>query len=174
MWAIGLDKSGGAASRGFSLSMVSKVAVVVALAMGIGMIVLGSIFVFMGADAKDEIRASLLKERVISSKDAPIPGVLVEDSKTARAQAAAIESHTFGRFGPYSGMERDDPNREVYLNGLTLRNAFNLAAVGFGIGDMAIGLGAVTVVLGLIITALAIPVHILVMRVQRIEAKVEG
>ena len=51
-------------------------------------------------------------------------------------------------------MERDDPNRDVYLKGLTLRNALNLAAVGFGVGDMAIGLGAVTVVLGLIIGAL--------------------
>ena len=64
-------------------------------------------------------------------------------------------------------MERDDPNLEVYLNGLTIRNALNLAIVGFGVGDMAIGLGAVTIVLGLIIAALAVPVHLLVARMQR-------
>jgi hypothetical protein len=107
----------------------------------------------------------LRKEQVITSSDASIPGVPVEDVETARAQADAIEAHTFGRFGPYSSMQRDDPNRQVYLNGLTLRNSLNLAIVGFGVGDMAIGMGAVTVVLGLIIAALAVPVHVLVMRV---------
>ena len=59
------------------------------------------------------------------------------------------------------------PNLEVYLNGLTIRNALTLAIVGFGVGDMAIGLGAVTIVLGLIIAALAVPVHLLVARMQR-------
>ena len=154
-----------------SISMLtfSKGAVIVAVLLGIGMVVLGSIFVYMGFDAKEDIKEALRQEKVITSKDATIPGVLVEDAATARAQQDAIEAHTFGRFGPYSGMERDDPNRDVYLKGLTLRNALNLAAVGFGVGDMAIGLGAVTVVLGLIIGALAVPVHFLVARLKLLE-----
>ena len=154
-----------------SISMLtfSKGAVIVAVLLGIGMAVLGSIFVYMGFDAKGDIKEALRQEKVITSKDATIPGVLVEDAATARAQQDAIEAHTFGRFGPYSGMERDDPNRDVYLKGLTLRNALNLAAVGFGVGDMAIGLGAVTVVLGLIIGALAVPVHFLVARLKLLE-----
>lgn len=154
-----------------SISMLtfSKGAVIVAVLLGIGMVVLGSIFVYMGFDAKGDIKEALRQEKVITSKDATIPGVLVEDAATARAQQDAIEAHTFGRFGPYSGMERDDPNRDVYLKGLTLRNALNLAAVGFGVGDMAIGLGAVTVVLGLIIGALAVPVHFLVARLKLLE-----
>ena len=45
-------------------------------------------------------------------------------------------------------MEIDDPNRDVYLKGLTLRNALNLGIVGLGVADMAIALGAVTIVLG--------------------------
>ena len=147
-----------------TMPRVSKFAVVVAIGMGIAMMVIGSIFIVMGVDAKGEITEALLKERVITSKDAPIPGVLVEDAETARSQAAAIESHTFGRFGPYSSMDRDDPNRETYLKGLTLRNSLNLAVVGFGISDMAVGLGAVTIVLGLIIAGLAIPVHLLMMK----------
>jgi hypothetical protein len=133
--------------------------------MGLGMMVLGGVFIALGVDAKGDIRSSLRKEQVITSADASIPGVLVEDVQTARAQQDAIESHTFGRFGPYSAMQRDDPNREVYLNGLNLRNALNLAIVGFGVADLAIGMGAVTMVLGLIIAALAVPVHTLVMRV---------
>ena len=118
----------------------------------------------MGLDAKGDIREALVKENVITSGDATIPGVLVQDADTAKAQAVAIEDHTFGRFGPYSSLDRDDPNREAYLDGLTLRNSLNLAVVGFGVADMAVGIGAVTIILGLIVAGLAVPVHILVIR----------
>ena len=148
------------------LEHISKVAVTVAIVLGIGMVVLGSIFIVMGLDARGDIREALVKENVITSGDASIPGVLVRDADTAKAQAVTIEDHTFGRFGPYSSMERDDPNREAYLKGLTLRNSLNLAVVGFGITDLAVGLGAVTIVLGLIIAGLAIPVHLLMMKMR--------
>lgn len=147
-----------------NLRRISKAAVTVAIFLGIGMVVLGGIFIFMGLDAKGDIREALVKENVITSEDAPIPGVLVRDADTAKAQAVAIESHTFGRFGPYSSMERDDPNRETYITGLTLRNSLNLAVVGFGVTDLVVGVGAVTIVLGIIIAGLAIPVHLLMMR----------
>lgn len=154
-----------------SLRTFSKIAVAVAVAilLGIGMIALGVIFILMGYGAKSDIREALLKERVITGTDSAIPGVLVEDLMTAKAQQDTIEAHTFGRFGPYSGMERDDPNRDVYIKGLTLRNALNLAVVGFGVADLAIGIGWVTVVLGLMIAGLAIPVHLLMMKVWRPE-----
>ena len=146
------------------MKTLSWVAIFGAVLVGIGMIVVGSLFVAMGMDARGEIREALRKEKVITSKDATIPGVLVEDVATARAQQDVIEDHTFGRFGPYSGMERDDPNRDVYLKGLTLRNALNLAIVGFSLADMAIGLGAVTIMLGLMTLALAAPIHWLFIR----------
>ncbi len=152
-----------------SLRTFSKIAVVVAILLGIGMVALGVIFILMGYGAKSDIREALLKERVITGADSAIPGVLVEDVETAKAQQDTIEAHTFGRFGPYSGMERDDPNRDVYIKGLTLRNALNLAVVGFGVADLAIGIGWVTVVLGLMIAGLAIPVHLLMMKVWRPE-----
>ena len=151
------------------LRTFSKIAVVVAILLGIGMIALGVIFVLMGYGAKSDIREALLKEKVITGADSAIPGVLVEDVATAKTQQNTIEAHTFGRFGPYSGMERDDPNRDVYIKGLTLRNALNLAIVGFGLADLAIGIGGVTVVLGLMIAGLAIPIHLLMMKVFRPE-----
>ena len=140
-----------------------------AILLGIGMVALGVIFVLMGYGAKSDIREALLKEKVITGADSAIPDVLVEDVETAKAQQDTIEAHTFGRFGPYSGMERDDPNRDVYIKGLTLRNALNLAVVGFGVADLAIGIGWVTVVLGLMIAGLVIPVHLLMMKVWRPE-----
>ena len=152
-----------------SLRTFSKIAVAVAILLGIGMIALGVIFILMGYGAKSDIREALLKEKVVTGADSAIPGVLVEDLVTAKAQQDTIEAHTFGRFGPYSGMERDDPNRDVYIKGLTLRNALNLAVVGFGVADLAIGIGWVTMVLGLMIAGLAIPVHLLMMKVWRPE-----
>ena len=145
---------------------ISKYAVVIAVTLGIGMTVLGSIFIFMGLDARGEVRDALVKEHVITSDDAPIPGVLVEDAATAKAQQDAIESHTFGRWGPYSSLDPDDPRRDAYITGLTIRNSLNLAVVGFGVADLAVAMGAVTIVLGLIIAGLAVPVHLVVVRRQ--------
>ena len=157
--------------RNIKMSSFSRVSIIVAMLVGLGMVVLGAVFIFLGLDAKKDISDALRQEKVITASDSAIPGVLVEDVRTAKAQQDAIEGHTFGRFGPYSGMEQDDPNRDVYLKGLTLRNALNLAVVGFGVGDMAVGLGFVTVVLGLIIGGLSIPVHLLVLKVERFELR---
>ena len=68
-------------------------------------------------------------------------------------------------------MERDDPLWDVYLKELTLRNALNLAIVWFGLAELAIGVGAVAVVLGLIIAGLAVSVHLLILKVWRVEAQ---
>ena len=149
------------------MQTISKFAVVVAVLMGLGMIAMGSVFVYMGLEAKSDISAALRQELVITSQDATIPGALVEDAATAQAQQDIIESHTFGRWGPYSQMERDDPNRDTYLSGLTLRTALNLAIVGFGVADLAIGTGAISIMLGLIIAGLAVPVHYAVTRTHR-------
>ena len=150
-----------------SMQTVSKFAVVVAVVLGLSMVALGGLFIALGANARSDIQSALAKEQIVTSQDAPIPGVEVRDAETAKAQQDAIESHTFGRWGPYSQLDRDDPNRETYLNGLILRNSLNLAVIGFGVADMALGLGAVTLVLGLIIAGLAVPVHLLVVRTQR-------
>ena len=158
---------------GMKFQTVSKFAAVIAVALGLGMMALGGIFIAMGLDAKGEVREALVKEQVITSSDTPIPGVPVEDAETARAQQDAIESHTFGRWGPYSSLDRDDPRRDTYVTGLTLRNSLNLAVLGFGVADLATAMGAVTMVLGLIIAGFAVPVHLLVARSQRVTPVME-
>ena len=158
---------------GVKLHTVSKFAAVIAVALGLGMMALGGIFIAMGIDAKGDVREALVKEQVITSKDAPIAGVLVEDAKTAKAQQDAIESHTFGKWGPYSSLDREDPRRDTYVTGLTIRNSLNLAVVGFGVADLATAMGAVTMVLGLIIAGFAVPIHLLVARSQQVTPVME-
>ncbi len=149
------------------MRVVSRIALVVAIAIGFWMILIGTVVIQMGYDARDRIRSALAKELIITSRDASIPGIPVEDVETARAQHEVIEDHAYGRFGPYTGMERNDPNRETYLNGLILRNTLNLAILGFGVADMAIGLGAVTILLGVIMILMTIPVQLLLTRAWR-------
>lgn len=134
-------------------------------ALWISAVVLGAVFIGFGAftisegfAAKDLIRAELADEQVMTARDASIPGVPVTSEATARAQAEAIKGHTYGEYGPYSAMERDDPNRETYLKGLTLRNSLNLAAMGFKVTDLVIGVGALIVAIGVVDMVLLAPV----------------
>ena len=82
---------------------------------------LGTLFMVTGLDAKDMIRTALAEENVTTGADAVeygVPaGVLVTDAKTADAQTEVIKKHSFDRYGRYTDMDRDDPNREAYLKG---------------------------------------------------------
>jgi hypothetical protein len=132
-----------------------------AAAVGLAFVALGILFVVMGLDAKATIRAALAEENVTTSSDAVefgVPaGLLVRDARTAEAQANVIKMHSIERYGLYSEMERDDPNRATYVTGLTLRNALNLSVLGFGVADLAIGTGAVILLMGMATLAVGVP-----------------
>ena len=59
---------------GMKFQTVSKFAAVIAVALGLGMMALGGIFIAMGLHAKGEVREALVKEQVITSSDTPILG----------------------------------------------------------------------------------------------------
>ena len=123
-----------------------------------GLIVVGILFIVMAADAKAQIKAELASEQVMTSADAAIPGVPVTDARTAQAQADVIKAHSHERLGLYSVMGRDDPNRQTYLNGVTLRNSLGLAVLAFGLSDLALGSGLVILILGLATLGFGVPV----------------
>ena len=123
-----------------------------------GLIAVGILFIVMAMDAKVQIRAELVSEQVMTSADAAIPGVPVTDAKTAQAQADVIKAHSHERYGLYSEMGRDDPNRQTYLSGMTLRNSLGLAVLAFGLSDLALGSGAVLLILGLAARGFGVPV----------------
>ena len=120
------------------------------LAIGLAFIVAGVYMVVEGRDAKDEVRDAIVRENITTSKDASIPGVLVDDADTAKSQAAVIEKHVLDITGgkPYAELPRDDPNRNTVLQSVTLRSALNLAVMGFRVSDLVIGLGIFMLVIG--------------------------
>ena len=119
-----------------------------ALALGLLFVGMGPLFMVTALEAKGMIRDALVEENVTTSKDAVnfgVPaGVLVTNATTAEAQAEVIKMHSIERYGLYSEMERDDPNRATYIKGLTLRNSLNMAVMGFGVADLAMGMGVGT------------------------------
>ncbi|HJN40296.1 MAG TPA: hypothetical protein QGH28_08975 [Chloroflexota bacterium] len=130
------------------MAALTRVGWVASILVGIAFIVLGIVFISLSYGAKDEIRTAMIAEDVTTSKDATVPNALVQDVETARAEEAILTEHTRGRNGPYTSMDREDPNRESYLKGLTLRNSLNLSIMGFGVADLALGVGVVAILMG--------------------------
>jgi len=140
------------------MTTIRRLLWIVPVAIGLVFVGAGAYTIGEGIEARDLVRAELADEQVMTGEDAAIPSTLVTDAATAEVQAATIKEHTFGEFGPYSGMERDDPNRETYLKGLTLRNSLNMAVLGFKISDLVVGIGTLIIGLGVAHITLLAPV----------------
>lgn len=130
---------------------------IAASVMGLLLVAVGAYSIIQGLDVRNQIRNELRDEQIITSQDASIPGVLVEDAETAKAQADVIKQHTLGTWGPYSQLPRDDPRRAQFVDGVALRTALNMAVMGFGITDLIIGMGVIVLLAGLATLGLATP-----------------
>ncbi len=110
----------------------------------------GIYMVVQGQDAKDEVRDSIVSENIITSEDASIPNVLVDNAAKAKAEADVIEVHYLEITGgkTYSELDRDDPNRETAFRAVQLRTSLNLAVMGFKVSDLVIGMGVFMIVVG--------------------------
>jgi hypothetical protein len=130
---------------------------VAALVLGLCLLAGGAYMVIEGISVRNEIRDELRDEQIVTSQDASVPGVLVEDAETARAQADVIKEHTLGTWGPYSQLPREDPRRAQFIDGVTLRTALNVAVMGFGVTDLVIGTGVIVTMAGAATLVLATP-----------------
>ena len=119
--------------------------------LGLAVIALGVFFVTEGFAAKSEIQTAMAEEQVtVTIDEVKLP---VTDQETAIAMAEVIKGHTLGTYGPWQGMERDDPQRASMLDGLTLRNSLTLGRMALDVSDLVTGLGAVLAVIGVAFTA---------------------
>jgi hypothetical protein len=130
---------------------------IAALILGFSLVAGGLYMIVQGISVRDELRDQLRDEQITTSQDASIPGVLVDDEETARAQADVIKEHTLGTWGPYSQLPRDDPRRAQFVDGVALRTALNMAVMGFGVTDLVIGAGVIVFIAGAATVVLATP-----------------
>jgi hypothetical protein len=125
--------------------------------LGLLLVIGGAYMVIQGLSVRNEIRDELRAEQITTSQDASIPGALVGDAETARAQADVIKQHTLGTWGPYSQLPREDPRRGQFIDGVALRTALNMAVMGFGVTQLVIGAGVLLLVAGAATLFLATP-----------------
>jgi len=120
---------------------------------GFGLVLLVSgLFMFaQGKSAHDEVTNTLAGERIITSQNAEIPLKPVTGPDEAKAQADTIKQDALNITGgkTYAELDRADPNRNVYLNSVTLRTALMQSYMAFKVADMVMGVGALVAVLGL-------------------------
>src|SRR5262245_28383318 len=122
-----------------------------AVLFGIGLAAGGLFMIQQGRSAHDEVEDTLSSERIVTPEDAGIPTSPVTGPEEAKAQADIIREHTLKITGgkTYAELDRNDPNRNTYLQSVTLRTALMESYLAFKVSDLVVGMGVIVVFLGL-------------------------
>jgi hypothetical protein len=119
--------------------------------------VIGAVMVIAGAVTYAQVSSTLSNERIVVSEDACLGGSTVSGPFAAYCEAQIIETHALEATGgkTYSELDREDPLRQVAMNGSFLRASLFTSVVAFGVAAMAIGVGIVFILLGIAVLSLA-------------------
>ena len=119
--------------------------------LGTLVIVAGLVLGAAGAGTWAMVQTSLAGENITVAEDAArFSGEKVDGPLTAYYEADIIEHHALeaSKGKTYAELDREDPVREVVMNGSFLRASLFTSVVSFGIAAMAMGLGLVFVLIG--------------------------
>jgi hypothetical protein len=142
------------------------------IALGAAFLIAGGLLVWLGFHQQDHIihdlhnenltvqdpRILLTYEGARAPEGVEVPMVTIDNAALADAQARVIRVHTLNSTGglTYSEMDREDPNRALYITSMTLQTSLHQAHLGLelttlvmGIGVAFAGFGAYVLVLGL-------------------------
>jgi hypothetical protein len=120
--------------------------------------VVGAIMVIAGAVTYGTVSSTLSKENIVVADDANcLSGQSVSGPFAAYCQADIIAHHSLEATGgkTYAELGRDDPLRDVAMNGSFLRASLFTSVVAFGVAAMAIGIGIVFVLIGVALLNIA-------------------
>jgi hypothetical protein len=130
--------------------------------LGTLVVVAGLVLGAAGAGTWVMVQTSLAGENITVAEDAArFGGELVDGPLTAYYEADIIEHHALeaSKGKTYAELDREDPVREVVMNGSFLRASLFTSVVSFGIAAMAMGLGIVFVLIGIALRAVGTPVR---------------
>jgi hypothetical protein len=120
--------------------------------------IVGAVMVIAGAVTYATVSSTLADERITVTDDAScMAGQEVTGPFAAYCQADIINKHSLEATGgkTYAELDREDPLRQVAMNGSFLRASLFTSVVAFGVAAMAIGIGIVFILLGVAILNLA-------------------
>lgn len=113
--------------------------------------VIGALMVIAGAVTYGQVSSTLSAENITVSDDANcLAGQSVSGPFAAYCEADIIAVHALEATGgkTYAELDREDPLRQVAMNGSFLRASLFTSVVAFGVSAMAIGVGIVFVLIG--------------------------
>lgn len=113
--------------------------------------VIGALMVVAGAVTYGQVSSTLSAENITVSDDANcLAGQSVSGPFAAFCEADIIAVHALEATGgkTYAELDREDPLRQVAMNGSFLRASLFTSVVAFGVAAMAIGVGIVFVLVG--------------------------
>lgn len=119
------------------------------------LMVAGGFLIVAGIASYTMVSQTLAAEQITVSEDACLGGSDVTGPFTAYCEAMIIEDHALEATGgkTYAQLDREDPLREVAMNGSFLRASLFTSVVAFGVSAMAAGLGLLFVLVGVAIRA---------------------
>lgn len=114
------------------------------------LMVAGGFLIVAGIASYTMVSQTLAAERITVSEDACLGGSEVAGPFTAYCEAMIIEDHALEATGgkTYAELDREDPLRNVAMNGSFLRASLFTSVVAFGVSAMATGMGLLFVLIG--------------------------
>ena len=121
------------------------------IAASVILIAFGAGSLYMGFDGRDKVRSDLAREQIVGTDDSTIPGQKVDTGKEAEAFAAVIRKHTLEATGgkTYAQMDREDPQREMWVTSTALSTALNTAYFAESVATFAIVMGVALLFTGI-------------------------
>ena len=112
--------------------------------------IVGAIMIIAGAVTYGQVSSTLAAERITVAEDGCLGGQAVTGPFAAYCQADIINVHALEATGgkTYAELDREDPLRQVAMNGSFLRASLFTSVVAFGVAAMAIGIGIVFILVG--------------------------
>ena len=120
--------------------------------------IVGAVMVIAGAVTYGQVSSTLAEEKITVTDDANcLAGQSVTGPFAAYCQADIIAHHALEATGgkTYAELDREDPLRQVAMNGSFLRASLFTSVVAFGVAFMAIGIGIVFILLGVAVLNLS-------------------
>ena len=121
------------------------------------LMVVGALMIIAGATTYGMVSTTLAKEQITVSEDACLGGQSVAGPLPAYCEAMIISDHALEATGgkTYAQLDREDPLRQVAMNGSFLRASLFTSVVAFGVSLLVIGLGILFILVGVAILNLA-------------------
>lgn len=120
--------------------------------------VVGALMIIGGGTTFGMVSSTLSAERITVSPDACMGGSAINGPLPAYCEAMVISTHALEATGgkTYAELGREDPLRQVAMNGSFLRASLFTSVVAFGVAALAVLLGILFILVGVALRSLAI------------------